>query len=319
MAAIVKVDGLTKSYGRAADAVAGLNLEVPAGSIFGLVGPNGAGKTTTMKIMATLLAPTRGQVWVAGHEVSQEPAHVRDKVGYMPDFFGVYDDLKVDEYLEFYGATYDLPAAKRRRLAADLLDLVDLSEKRDAYVDTLSRGMKQRLCLARALIHDPEVLILDEPASGLDPRARVEMRELLKELRDMGKTVIISSHILSELGEVCSEIAIIDHGSLVASGTPDQILVQLNATRVLEIKVLSDPAAAATFLAQQPGVGQIAQVNGASLRVGYTGDDQGAATLLAAMVGAGLRPASFSQASNTLEDLFLRVTGHRGNGGTKAS
>ncbi len=315
MAAIVQLVDLVKSYGRSADAVAGLNLEVPEGSIFGLVGPNGAGKTTTMKIMATLLAPTRGQVWVGGHEVSRQPAQVRDRVGYMPDFFGVYDDLKVSEYLEFYGATYDIPAAKRRRLADDLLDLVDLTEKKNAYVDTLSRGMKQRLCLARALIHDPQVLILDEPASGLDPRARVEMRELLKELREMGKTVIISSHILSELGEVCTEIAIIDRGSLVASGTPEEILVQLNATRVLEIRVLSDPDAAAAFLAQQPGVGQIARVNGASLRVGFNGDDQGAAALLGAMVGAGLRPSSFAQAANTLEDLFLKVTGQNGQGG----
>ena len=317
MATMVQISELTKSYGRGgSEAVSGLNLEVPAGSIFGLVGPNGAGKTTTMRIMATLLSPTRGQVWVAGHEVSREPSKVRDKVGYMPDFFGVYDDLKVNEYLEFYGATYDIPKAQRQRLATDLLDLVDLAEKREAYVDTLSRGMKQRLCLARALMHDPEVLILDEPASGLDPRARVEMRELLKELREMGKTIVISSHILSELAEVCTEIAIVDRGRLVASGSPDQILAQLNATRIIEIKVLDDPAAAASFLAQQPGVGQIAQTNGHALRVGFSGDDQGAATLLAAMVGAGLRPASFAQATNTLEDLFLKVTGQ--NGGAKA-
>ncbi|MCP4590072.1 MAG: ABC transporter ATP-binding protein, partial [bacterium] len=191
-AAIIKTRGLTKRYGKLT-ALKALNLTVEAGAVFGFVGPNGAGKTTTMRILATLLRPTAGEAWVAGHSVHKERRGVRRAIGYMPDFFGVYGDMKVWEYLDFFAACYEIPPETRTRLTGDLLELVDLAHRRDDYVDALSRGMKQRLCLARSLAHDPQVLILDEPASGLDPRARVEIRELLRELQGMGKTILVSS------------------------------------------------------------------------------------------------------------------------------
>lgn len=214
---IIETKDLKKRYGKF-DAVNGLSLEVPAGSIYGFVGPNGAGKTTTMRMLTTLTRPTAGQAWVAGHSVTQEPRAVRRAIGYMPDEFGVYDDMRVWEYLDFFAACYDIPESNRRRLIDDLLELVDLSHRRDDMVDKLSRGMKQRLSLARTLAHDPSILILDEPASGLDPRARVEIRELLVELSKMGKTIFFSSHILADVSEICTHIGIIEAGQMVAQG-----------------------------------------------------------------------------------------------------
>jgi len=215
---MIRVESLVKIYGKVR-ALDGLSFSVPERSIFGFVGPNGAGKTTTLKILATLLLPDSGKAWIAGSEVSVEPDQVKKNLGYMPDFFGVYSNLKANEYLEFYAQACGIPAARAKPVAKDLLELMDLSHKAGEFVEALSRGMKQRLCLARALVHDPPVLLLDEPASGLDPRARIEMRELLRELSTMGKTILISSHILSELAELCTNIGIIDQGRLVASGT----------------------------------------------------------------------------------------------------
>ncbi|MFL7790503.1 MAG: ABC transporter ATP-binding protein, partial [Anaerolineae bacterium] len=232
MATIVETRGLVKRYGRLM-AVKGLDLVVEEGAVFGFVGPNGAGKTTTMRILATLLRPTSGEAWVAGCSVYKQRRDVRRAIGYMPDFFGVYGDMRVWEYLDFFSACYEIPADARRQLVGDLLELVDLSHRRDDYVDALSRGMKQRLCLARALAHDPKVLILDEPASGLDPRARVEIRELLRELQAMGKTIFVSSHILSEIEEVCTHIGIIEAGQLVATGTMEEMWQLIQAHRVL--------------------------------------------------------------------------------------
>ncbi|HWH23404.1 MAG TPA: ABC transporter ATP-binding protein, partial [Candidatus Limnocylindria bacterium] len=209
MTIALKADGLSKRYGRTL-AVAGVDLAVEEGEIFGLVGPNGAGKTTTLKMLATLLVPSNGDAEIGGHSVRREPDAVRSVIGYMPDTFGVYDDMRAWEYLDFFGRCYGMSAARRRQMIGDLLELVDLADKRDAYVQSLSRGMQQRLCLAHALVHDPQVLLLDEPASGLDPRARVELRELLRELRALGKTILISSHILPELEELCTSVAIID-------------------------------------------------------------------------------------------------------------
>src|SRR5215212_7362512 len=207
---IVEARGLLKRYDGTV-AVAGVDLSIGEGEIFGLVGPNGAGKTTMLRMLATLLAPTAGDAEIAGESIRRNPQAVRRVLGYMPDAFGVYDDMKVWEYLDFFGRCYGLGPAERRRMIGDLLELVDLAHKRDAYVLSLSRGMQQRLCLAHALVHDPKVLLLDEPASGLDPRARVELRELLRELRSLGKTILISSHILPELEELCTSVAIVDH------------------------------------------------------------------------------------------------------------
>ncbi|MDB5077927.1 MAG: transporter ATP-binding protein, partial [Chloroflexi bacterium] len=219
----IDVQGLVKTYG-ATRAVHGLTMKVEAGSIYGFVGPNGAGKTTTMRILATILAADEGLCMVAGEDVRQHPAKVRARLGYMPDFFGVYDDLTVQEYLEFYAESYYVPARTKKTTIADLLELTDLTAKRDEYVESLSRGMKQRLGLARCLVHDPDVLLLDEPASGMDPRARYEMREIVKELQRMGKTVLLSSHILPELAEICTHIGIVQGGRLIREGPVDQVL-----------------------------------------------------------------------------------------------
>ncbi len=212
---MISVTNLTKTYGSRI-ALDHVSFEVPKGEIFGFVGPNGAGKTTTIRILAALLEPSDGQALIDGADVTREPDLVHERLGYMPDFFGVYDQLTVSEYLHFYAACYRQPKARRQKIVNDLLELVGLPERRDQAVDTLSRGLKQRLCLARALVHDPAVLLLDEPASGLDPRARVEMREILKTLQGMGKTIVISSHILPELTELCSMVGIIDHGRIIA-------------------------------------------------------------------------------------------------------
>jgi len=219
MTDVVVTRGLVKRYPGTV-AVAGLDLAVGDREIFGLVGPNGAGKTTTLRILATLLAPTAGHAEVAGIDVRRSPDAARRVLGFMPDVFGVYDDMKVWEYLDFFARCYGIPGARRRRMIGDLLDLVDLGDKRDAYVQSLSRGMQQRLCLAHTLVHDPQVLLLDEPASGLDPRARVELRELLRELRSLGKTILISSHILPELEELCTSVAIAFASRSAASSSP---------------------------------------------------------------------------------------------------
>ena len=253
MPAIVETRDLTRRYGSMV-ALDQLNLEIPQGAIFGFIGPNGAGKTTTMRILTTLLPASGGEAWVAGHSVLKDPLGVRKVVGFMPDFFGVYDDMKVWEYLDFFGRSYRVTAARRAAMIGELLDLVDLGHKRDEFVMTLSRGMKQRLSLARTMIHDPALLILDEPASGLDPRARIELRELLKELRALGKTVMISSHILTELAEMCTHIAIIERGRLLAAGDVQTILRSLQPHRTLELRVLDGADRAEALLRDYAGI-----------------------------------------------------------------
>jgi ABC-2 type transport system ATP-binding protein len=297
---------LTRRFGQMT-AVDGLNLRVPAGALFGLIGPNGAGKTTTLRMLAGLLEPTSGEIILNGSVASHDWRQMRFQIGYMPDFFGVYEDMLVWEYLDFFGRCYDLPAARRRQVTDELLELVDLIEKRDAYVQTLSRGMRQRLCLAHALVHDPQVLLLDEPASGLDPRARVEMRELLRELGAMGKTVIVSSHILSELAELCDSVGIIEQGRLVANGPLDEIAHRVRQGRVLRLKALSDQAEVETILRDQPGTGHIDEVNG-SLEVEFEGDDEATAALLATLVAHGIKVVSFAEVTSDLEEIFLRLT-----------
>ncbi|HSH21209.1 MAG TPA: ABC transporter ATP-binding protein [Candidatus Caenarcaniphilales bacterium] len=306
----VQIDGLTKRYGSGL-AVAGVDLVVDSGEIFGLVGPNGAGKTTMLKMLATLLVPSAGDAAICGRSVRREPNDVRNVIGYMPDTFGVYDDMRVWEYLDFFGRCYGLPASRRRQMVGDLLELVDLSDKRDAYVHELSRGMQQRLCLAHALVHDPEVLLLDEPASGLDPRARMELRELLRELRSLGKTIVISSHILPELEELCTSVAIIDRGRVLASGRVDDIHDRFRAGSVYRARVLGDELAIATAaadLATQTQVASVARRPDGELELGLRGDDNGAAAVLAAAVANGHRVVTFAPAATDLEELFLQIT-----------
>jgi ABC-2 type transport system ATP-binding protein len=316
MTPVVETRGLVKRYDDEL-AVAGIDLVVGAGEIYGLVGPNGAGKTTTMKILATLLAPTAGEALVTGIPVTADPNAVRRRIGYMPDFYGVYDDLRVWEYLDFFARCYGVPANRRGPMIGELLEIVDLSAKRDAYVESLSRGMRQRLCLAHTLVHDPALLILDEPASGLDPRARVEMREILRELRGMGKTILVSSHILPELGEMCTGVAIIDHGRVLRSGTIGEIERSLRASALLRIELVADsPArdAAVTWLGNDPRVADVLPVETGSedlvrLDVSFDGPADAQADLLRRMVEAGHRVSGFSQATTDLEEIFLKVTG----------
>ncbi len=310
MTSIVRATGLVKRYDKTL-AVAGLDLDIAAGEIFGLVGPNGAGKTTILRILATLLVPDRGDAEIAGASIRRNPNDVRRVLGFMPDSFGVYDDMKVWEYLDFFARCYGIPADRRRRMIGDLLELVDLGPKRDVYVQGLSRGMQQRLCLAHTLVHDPLVLLLDEPASGLDPRARVELRELLRELRGLGKTILISSHILPELEELCTSVAIIDRGQVLAQGRVAEIEKRLRVGAVLRARVLGDgdehEAARAWFSVQQDVVTADLLADG-TVEIGFHGDDDGSARLLAHAVGAGLRVASFARAASDLEELFLQVT-----------
>jgi ABC-2 type transport system ATP-binding protein len=312
-APILKLAGVSRRYGRLL-AVNNLDLEVAPGEIFGFVGPNGAGKTSTLRMIATLLQPSAGEIWVAGHPVSQDTRPVRAAIGYMPDFFGVYNDMRVWEYLDFFGACYHLPPDARARLTTDLLELVDLGHRREDMVDSLSRGMKQRLSLARTLVHDPQLLILDEPASGLDPRARVEIRALLVELARLGKTIFFSTHILADVAEICTRIGIIEAGKLAALGTLAELQRQLMPLRQIEIVLLGAAAhaeAALSLLRAHPAVTDLSQHvrdDQLFLEVAFNGDDAAVGDLLAALVGAGLPVRHFAEDRRDLESVFLRAT-----------
>jgi ABC-2 type transport system ATP-binding protein len=310
MTTIVETRDLTRRYG-ATIALESLNLTIPQGAVYGFIGPNGAGKTTTMRILTTLLAPTSGEAWVAGHSVLSDQLAVRRAVGFMPDFFGVYDSMKAWEYLDFFAASYGVPAERRRTMIGELLELVDLSHKRDDYVMGLSRGMKQRLSLARTMAHDPTLLILDEPASGLDPRARIELRELLKELRTLGKTIMISSHILSELAEMCTHIGIIERGHLLTSGDVTTIMRSLQPHRTYEVHIIGELDPAAELVRGLPGVMEVrllSEANPPMLQVDYNGDEQSVSALLAALVRADVAVTHFAGQVSDLEDIFMQVT-----------
>jgi ABC-2 type transport system ATP-binding protein len=329
MPAIVETRGLTRRYGENI-ALDNLNLQIPEGAIFGFIGPNGAGKTTTMRILTTLLPPSSGEAWVAGQSVLDNARAVRSLVGFMPDFFGVYDNMKSWEYLDFFGRAYSVPTDRRTSAIADLLDLVDLGHKRDDFVMSLSRGMKQRLSLARTMIHDPKLLILDEPASGLDPRARIELRELLKELRALGKTIMISSHILTELAEMCTHIAIIERGRLLAAGDVQTIMRSLQPHRSLELRVVAGAARAEQLLrdhahvlnlrrdsqlaepvvADEPAVAEAEPQSDEpdTFVVDYSGDERSMGELLTLLVSNGVLVSRFTEQSSDLEDIFMQVT-----------
>lgn len=308
---VIDIRKLSKRY-RNVNALNEFSLEIPRGTIYGLIGPNGAGKTTLIRILAALITPTTGEVWFENQEVSKAPTVIQRKVGYMPDFFGVYPDLTATEYLEFYAGIHGVPRQKRARVISDLLELVDLSNKHDAFVETLSRGMKQRLCLARALVHDPEVLLLDEPASGLDPRARVELRELVRTLQGIGKTIIISSHILPELAEMCTDIAIIQGGKLVAAGDVDTIIQQMGGGHQLEIRLLEPEQIeeAITLLKSIEGIDNVTREENNLIQADFNGDDQALNRVLVDLISHNIPIVSFAPRSGSgrLEEVFMSIT-----------
>lgn len=302
---MVELNGLSKSFGDVR-AVDDLSFTVERGDAFGFIGPNGAGKTTALRMLATLLQPDAGTAVLNGCEIGDDVLGVRASIGYMPDFFGLYDDIRVWEYLDFFGAAYGLAPARRAQAAAEALDRVRLADKREDYVDHLSRGMKQRLCLARALLHDPPILLLDEPASGLDPLARMEMRELLQELARADKTILISSHILPELGELCNRIGIIVGGRLVKSGTFEEIGGRALTERQVVVDFADRAAEAEEFVRARPTVGGATR-EGNSLQVTLPGGVEEQAELLRALVGSGFPVVSFSEKTTGLEDLYVQL------------
>lgn len=303
---MIELIEFTKRYGDLV-AVDRLSLKIEPGEIFGFIGPNGAGKSTTIRFLATLLKPTAGEGIVNGYRVTRQPLEVRRSIGYMPDSFGVYDGMKVWEFLDFFAVAYQIPRARRKRVIADVLELLDLTGKRNTLVNGLSRGMKQRLCLAKTLVHDPPVLILDEPASGLDPRARIEVKALLKELRRMGKTILISSHILSELADCCTSIGIIERGRLLMHGPIDEVYRQIQRNQVLVIKFLDGLEAGVSILRSLPQTRDV-HVEGNRVTAELVADDHEAAEILQRLLAAGARVASFAPKEPTLEDVFMMVT-----------
>ncbi len=308
---MINIQHIYKRY-RSVHALEDLSLEIPQGAIYGLIGPNGAGKTTLLRILGALIPPTTGQVWFGNEEVTQSPTTIQRKVGYMPDFFGVYPDLTSEEYLEFYAGIHGIARRKRASVVSDLLELVDLTPKRDALVETLSRGMQQRLCLARALIHDPDVLLLDEPASGLDPRARVEFRELLRTLQGMGKTIVISSHILLELAEMCSDIAIIRAGQLVMAGNVEQVTHSLGGGNQIEVRVLERATDAKQLLKEMPEISNLMNEKDDSevIQAEYSGDYQALHRILAELMAHEIPVVSFAprRAVDRLEEVYMNIT-----------
>jgi ABC-2 type transport system ATP-binding protein len=307
---MITVEALHKRFGGQV-ALQEVDFTVPKGEIFGFVGPNGAGKTTTIRILATLAAPDAGTASIGGIPVADDPEGVRELIGYMPDFFGVYDRLTAEEYLEFYAACHDVARRRRRTVARELLELVDLGDRAGDQVDTLSRGMKQRLCLARALVHDPQVLLLDEPASGLDPRARIEMRELIRELRRMGKTILVSSHILPELEELCTWVGFIDRGRMVAAGPMAEVRNRVLSGRRLRVELVDSDEikllAARDRVKDRPGVISVDVVESSlEIAVEESFADQ---ELLTELVRAGVAIRSFAPVTGDLSEAFMRLTG----------
>ncbi len=302
----VQTFALTRLYGSMI-ALNALNLTVNRGDLFGFIGSNGAGKTTSLRILATFLAPSSGTAQVLGHDVVRDADAVRHVIGYMPDFFGVYKDMEVTEYLDFFGACYKIPSSQREKTVNDVLELVGLSEKKGALIGALSRGMQQRLGLARVLIHDPAVLLLDEPASGLDPRARIEMMAILQELQKMGKTIIISSHILSELETLCNRVAIIEKGKLIYSGPVQGVRDQMATGRIFLVRVLGDEARAVELLKARPEVNQVEQIEG-RIKVTLNDHETDPGCVADTVVHGGLKLVGLEEYELGLEEVFMRVT-----------
>lgn len=304
---MLHIKDLTKNYG-SFTAVNHLTLNVPEGDLFGFVGPNGAGKTTTIRIVCGLLKSSGGSVQIGTTSAPVGSKEMKRLIGYVPDFFGVYDNLKVKEYMDMYGSMYSMNSKDIERLSDDLLELVNLSDKKEVYVDTLSRGMKQRLCVARALLHNPKLLILDEPNSGLDPRARVEMKELLLNLRSMGKTIIISSHILSELSEMCNSIGIMNRGQLVTAGRIDDIMAKLRDDKRIHIQVASEMEPAVRLMQEQAGV-VVESVRENEIIISHSGSDQQVCAMLGYLIQNQIVLTGFHREEGSLESLFMQLTG----------
>lgn len=305
---MLKIEGLKKKYGNY-HALDGLDMEVDNGALYGFVGPNGAGKTTTIKTITGLLCPDEGTVKVDGIDVWKEPEKTKDLIGYVPDYFGMYDNLKVSEYMEFFAACYGLDGLKARKRNRALLEQVGLGAKEDFYVDGLSRGMKQRLCLARALIHNPALLVMDEPTAGLDPRTRVEFRELVRDLREDGKTILISSHLLSDLAELCTDIGIIDQGRMILHGSIDEITNRINTSKPVIITVQDGMKLAMRLLKDHPQV-QTITVRDQEIMVGFTGNAVDESRLLAGLIEAGVAVRGFMREPGNLEAVFMQITNH---------
>lgn len=304
---MLEIRNLNKKFGKF-QALNNMSMMIDEGELFGFVGPNGAGKTTTMRIVAGLLAADSGEVLLDGENVLFDNRRLKGKIGYMPDFFGVYDNLKAIEYMEFFASIYGIVGREARSLSLELMELVNLAGKEDCYVDTLSRGMKQRLCLARSLVHNPELLILDEPASGLDPRARFEMKEILRNLREMGKTILISSHILPELAEMCSQIAIVERGRLVVQGSVDEITCRVNDSQPVLIKVLENQENALQLIRENPHVQSVSYTE-EHISVILRGGEREQAELLKYLFERQIPVCDFHQADGNLESIFMEITG----------
>jgi len=302
---MLEVNNLRKDYGGFL-AVKGISFQLKPGDVFGFIGSNGAGKTTTIRMLATLLEPTSGSATLHGVDVIEQPMEIRRMIGYMPDFFGLYDDVKVWEYLDFFAAIYGVQ--RRPQVIDEVLELTDLTVKKDAFVQSLSRGMQQRLCLARCLVHDPKLLLLDEPASGLDPRARADLKELIAELGRMGKIVIVSSHILPELADFCNCVGIIERGELLAFGAVKDIVRQMQPAKKLEVKVLGPTHSAVEWLSGKTGVESVEPKDSETVSFQLHGDDGDQQSLLAAMVHAGVPVLTFREEDADLEDVFLKLT-----------
>jgi len=303
---MIELRNFGKMYGDFT-AVQNLSFSIESGEMFGFIGPNGAGKSTTIRFLATLLRATTGEGVVNGHSVTRDPIGVRRSVGYMPDAFGVYDGMKVWEFLDFFAVAYEIPRSARKAVIGDVLELLDLTHKRDDYVNGLSRGMKQRLCLAKTLVHDPPVLILDEPASGLDPRARLEVKALLKELRRMGKTILISSHILTELADCCTSIGIIERGQLLLHGPIQDVYRQIRGHRIVKVRFNGDPAPGVSLIRSNPHVHSV-EVEDHGCTAELDGDDTHVQSLLGQLVAGKTGVLSFADKEPTLEDVFMMVT-----------
>jgi len=303
---MLTIKNLEKSYG-SFKALNGLDLEIEKGDIFGFIGPNGAGKSTTMKIVAGLLSADSGEVYVDNIDAIKENRKLKEKIGYMPDFFGVYDNITAIEYLEFYASIYGIVGEEAREIGMDLLELVNLKDKHDSYVDGLSRGMKQRLCLARCLVHNPELLILDEPASGMDPKSRYEMKSILKNLKSMGKTIIVSSHILSELGEICNKIGIIKNGKIVCQGTVEEVTLMASGSAPVTIQVMEDEEKAVQIMRELPFVKSIS-LDEKKIVASIIGGEKETKDLLKTLVIRDIPVISFTKSVGNLEDVFIQIT-----------